>query len=100
MLKLAFYLKQNDKISLPKVQHVKLPCTLKTPFIKELSNAQITLVQTLVNCTYFPLRIRVYTALYNPIRYHIGIVKKNIHLCLNTPQMTLLKSTRHLLLLL
>lgn len=35
MLKLAFYLKQNDKISLPKVQHVKLPCTLKNTILSK-----------------------------------------------------------------
>lgn len=39
MLKLAFYFKQNDKISLSKVQHVKLPCTLKTPFYQRIGSA-------------------------------------------------------------
>lgn len=38
MLKLAFNLKQNDKISLPKVQHVKLPCTLKTPSYQRIGS--------------------------------------------------------------
>lgn len=30
-VKTSFLFETNDKISLPKVQHVKLPCTLKTP---------------------------------------------------------------------